>query len=75
MKTVKVEWTKGEGGRWNMAEVPGTEKTYEADYVFLGETPLLALARGTHAHTHTRMLCTEAARHALLLTSACLRTT
>jgi len=35
VKTVKVEWTKGEGGRWNMAEVPGTEKTYEADYVFL----------------------------------------
>ena len=57
VKTVKVEWTKGDGGRWNMAEVPvrlpsllrfwlhlhltplagqqGTEKTYEADYVFL----------------------------------------
>ena len=47
MKTVKVEWTKGEGGRWNMAEVPGTEKTYEADYVFLGATPALAFACGT----------------------------
>lgn len=32
---VKVEWTKGDGGRWIMAEVPGTEKTYECDYVFL----------------------------------------
>ena len=37
---------KGEGGRWNMGEVPGTEKTYEADYVFLGAAP--------HIHTRAR---------------------
>lgn len=23
VKTMKVTWTKGEGGRWNMAPVPG----------------------------------------------------
>lgn len=55
VKTVKVEWTPGEGGRWHMAEVPGTEKTYEADYVFLGAIPpLLVDLHRTRAHTWPR---------------------
>jgi glutamate synthase (NADPH/NADH) small chain len=33
--TVNVEWTKDEKGAWKMAEVPGSEKTWEADLVFL----------------------------------------
>jgi glutamate synthase (NADPH/NADH) small chain len=33
--TINVEWTKDEKGAWKMAEVPGSEKTWEADLVFL----------------------------------------
>ena len=35
IETVRVEWTKGDGGRWAMAEVPGSEQTWECDRVFL----------------------------------------
>ena len=35
IKTVNVEWTKDDSGKWNMAEVEGSEKTYKADLVFL----------------------------------------
>jgi glutamate synthase (NADPH/NADH) small chain len=33
--TVNVAWTKDEKGAWKMAEVPGSEKTWQADLVFL----------------------------------------
>ena len=33
--TVLVKWEKDEAGRWKMAEVPGTEKTYKAQMVLL----------------------------------------
>lgn len=32
---VRVEWTKDSGGRWKMEEVPGSEKFFEAQLVFL----------------------------------------
>ena len=35
IKTVLVEWTKDENGRWKMAEVPDSEKTYTAQLVLL----------------------------------------
>jgi len=35
IKTVLVEWKKDENGKYQMAEVPGSEKTYEADLVLL----------------------------------------
>ncbi|KAJ3394182.1 glutamate synthase [NADH] [Entophlyctis sp. JEL0112] len=35
IKTVKVEWTKSPSGRWDMAEIEGSEQIYEADMVFL----------------------------------------
>lgn len=35
IKTVRVEWTKDEAGRWAMAEVAGSEQTFEADLVLL----------------------------------------
>jgi glutamate synthase (NADPH/NADH) len=33
--TVKVEWTKDGGGSWKPEEMPGTEKYYPAELVFL----------------------------------------
>jgi len=33
--TVKVEWTKGENGRFKMNEVPGSEKRFDCDFCFL----------------------------------------
>jgi len=33
--TVRVEWTKGDGGRWNMTEIAGSEQTFKADFCFL----------------------------------------
>lgn len=33
--TVDVQWTKDEKGAWKMAEVPGSERTWDADLVFL----------------------------------------
>jgi hypothetical protein len=33
--TVRVEWTKDSGGRWKMEEVPGSEKYFPAQLVFL----------------------------------------
>jgi glutamate synthase (NADH) len=33
--TVRVEWTKDSGGRWKPEEMPGTEKYYPAELVFL----------------------------------------
>jgi len=33
--TIDVAWTKDEKGAWKMAEVAGSEKTWEADLVFL----------------------------------------
>jgi glutamate synthase (NADPH) small chain len=32
---VKLNWTKGDGGRWAMAEVPGTEETLDCDLCLL----------------------------------------
>jgi glutamate synthase (NADPH/NADH) small chain len=33
--TIDVAWTKDEKGAWKMAEVAGSERTWEADLVFL----------------------------------------
>ncbi|XP_050309915.1 uncharacterized protein LOC126745911 [Anthonomus grandis grandis] len=35
VKTVNVEWTKDDTGRWQMNTVPGTEKVFKADLVLL----------------------------------------
>ncbi|PHR94735.1 MAG: glutamate synthase [Blastopirellula sp.] len=35
IKTVQVEWTKDDSGRWNMKEIEGSEKEWKADLVFL----------------------------------------
>jgi glutamate synthase (NADPH/NADH) len=35
IKTIRVEWTKDESGRWAMAEVAGSEETFKADLVLL----------------------------------------
>ncbi|XP_071536685.1 uncharacterized protein [Panulirus ornatus] len=35
VRTVKVEWTKDESGRWKMDEVEGSEKVFKADLVLL----------------------------------------
>lgn len=35
IKTVRVEWTKDDAGRWKMTEVEGSEQVFEADYCFL----------------------------------------
>ena len=32
---VRVEWTKDSGGRWKMEEVPGSQKFFPAQLVFL----------------------------------------
>lgn len=32
---VRVEWTKDSSGRWRMEEVPGSEKYFDAQLVFL----------------------------------------
>jgi glutamate synthase (NADPH/NADH) len=33
--TVRVEWTKDSSGRWKPEEMPGTEKYFPAELVFL----------------------------------------
>ncbi|KAI0314266.1 NADPH-dependent glutamate synthase [Amylostereum chailletii] len=35
LNTVRVEWTKDSSGRWKMEEVPGSEKFFAAQLVFL----------------------------------------
>jgi len=35
LNTVRVEWTKDSGGRWKMEEVPGSDKYFSAQLVFL----------------------------------------
>ncbi|XP_072396623.1 uncharacterized protein [Diabrotica undecimpunctata] len=35
VKTVNVEWAKDDSGRWQMNQVPGTEKIFKADLVLL----------------------------------------
>ena len=35
LNTGRVEWTKDSGGRWKMEEVPGSEKFFPAQLVFL----------------------------------------
>ncbi|KAG6891336.1 glutamate synthase [NADH] [Termitomyces sp. T32_za158] len=35
LNTVRVEWTKDSGGRWKMEEVPGSQKFFSAQLVFL----------------------------------------
>jgi NAD(P)H-dependent glutamate synthase small subunit len=35
IRTVRVKWSKGEDGRFEMQEVPGTEEEWKADLVFL----------------------------------------
>jgi glutamate synthase (NADPH/NADH) small chain len=34
-RTVRVDWTKDETGKWQMAEVPGSEQEFPADLVLL----------------------------------------
>lgn len=33
--TVNVDWKKDDSGRWQMEQIPGTEKVYPADLVLL----------------------------------------
>ena len=33
--SVRVEWTKDSGGRWKMEDVPGSERFFAAQLVFL----------------------------------------
>ncbi|KAK9869813.1 hypothetical protein WA026_003542 [Henosepilachna vigintioctopunctata] len=35
IKTVNVDWKKDESGRWQMNQIPGTEKVFPADLVLL----------------------------------------
>ena len=35
MCTARVEWTRDSGGRWKMEEVPGSEKFFPGQLVFL----------------------------------------
>lgn len=35
IKTVRVKWTKGDGGKWAMKEIPGSEELIPADLVLL----------------------------------------
>ncbi|NNM67592.1 MAG: glutamate synthase subunit beta [Spirochaetales bacterium] len=35
LKTIDLRWEKDEKGAWKMTEIPGTERTWEADLVFL----------------------------------------
>jgi len=35
LQTVRVEWTKDSGGRWTTEDMPGSEKYYPAELVFL----------------------------------------
>ena len=35
IKAVQVEWTKDPNGRWNMTEIPGSEKLYQCDMALL----------------------------------------
>ncbi|KAI6241558.1 Glutamate synthase [Aphelenchoides fujianensis] len=35
LKTVKVEWTKGDNGMWKMNEVPNSEEVFECDMCIL----------------------------------------
>jgi len=34
-RTVRVEWQKGENGKWSMTEIPGSEEEFRADLVLL----------------------------------------
>jgi NADPH-dependent glutamate synthase beta subunit-like oxidoreductase len=58
IRTVKVEWRKGDGGQWTMTEVPGSERTFQADLVllamgFLGPEDTLAEALGIQRDART----------------------
>ncbi|XP_063821102.1 uncharacterized protein LOC135071248 [Ostrinia nubilalis] len=35
VSAVEVEWTRGAGGRWEMREVPGSERVFKAELVLL----------------------------------------
>ncbi len=35
IRTVELEWSKDESGRWNMDEIPGSEKEWKADLILL----------------------------------------
>lgn len=35
IKTVSVEWVKDDTGRWQMNQIPGSEKVFKADLVLL----------------------------------------
>lgn len=35
VKAVEVEWKRGAGGRWEMQEIPGTERVFKAELVLL----------------------------------------
>jgi NAD(P)H-dependent glutamate synthase small subunit len=35
VETVRVEWNKGDDGKWQMTEVPGSDAVFEADLIFL----------------------------------------
>jgi NAD(P)H-dependent glutamate synthase small subunit len=58
VKTVNVEWTKDDNGRWNMAEIEGSEKTWPAQLItlamgFLGPEHYLAEALGVELDDRT----------------------
>jgi NAD(P)H-dependent glutamate synthase small subunit len=58
VKTINVEWAKDDDGRWNMAEVEGTEKTWPAQLItlamgFLGPEHYLAEALGVELDERT----------------------
>jgi len=35
VETIQIEWRKDDNGRWQLHELPGTEKTYECELVLL----------------------------------------
>ncbi|KAI0243914.1 glutamate synthase [NADH] [Massospora cicadina] len=35
INTVRVQWTRGDGGKWSMAEIPGSDEFIRADLVLL----------------------------------------
>lgn len=64
IRTVKVEWTQGEGGAWKMAEVAGSEQVFEADLVllalgFLGPESYLAQSLGLELDPRFKTIVTS----------------
>jgi NAD(P)H-dependent glutamate synthase small subunit len=58
LRTVQVEWKKGDGGRFQLEEVPGSERNWKADLVllamgFLGPENYLAETLGVECDERT----------------------